>query len=213
MKERRRAPRHRCRLRAELLRGAKRFEASLLDVSLSGLSLQAGLALPQGEPVELAIEGGVRVKALAWHTHRLKKPGPATFKIGMMLAEVGPDYEALVSRVAASRPAARPTPAADAETPAPPPAATQQSPSLADLVARTAPLRALAAAPAAVPAERRGGPPLPSKRPPWWRLRLKEKSGTRSRVVTLAAASEEAAVAGSLAEAGPDWEVLEVVRA
>jgi hypothetical protein len=208
MKERRRAPRHRCRLRAELLRGAKRFEASLLDVSLSGLSLQAGVALPQGEPVELAIEGGVRVKALAWHTHRLKKPGPPTFKIGMMLAEVGPEYEALVTRVAASRPAPRPTPA-DAAAPAAP-SAPQQRPSLADLVARTAPLRALAAAPAAAPAARRGAPPIPSKRPPWWRLRLKEKSGTRSRVVTLAAASEEAAVAGSLAEAGPGWEVLEV---
>lgn len=218
MKERRRATRHRCRLRAEILRGAQRLEALLLDVSLSGLSLQTGIALAQGDPVEVTLEGGVRVKALAWHAHRLKRAGTPTYKIGMMLAEVGPDYEALVARVAASRPAPRPSTA-----PAPAPEApTAVTPALAALRALNgaAPLRPAAAAPpipAAAPAgsaaARRGAPPLPSKRPSWWRLRIKERNGARSRVVTLAAPTREAAVAGSLAEVGPDWEVLDVVPA
>jgi hypothetical protein len=41
-------------------------------------------------------------------------------------------------------------------------------------------------------------------------VRLKETSGARSRVVTLAAVSREAAAAGSLAEAGPGWQVVGV---
>jgi hypothetical protein len=189
MKERRRTPRHRCRLKAELRRGGQGFEASLLDVSLSGLSLQTGVALSQGEPVELTIEGEVRVKALAWHAHRLKKAGPPTYKIGMMLAEVGPDYERLVARVAGRPAAPRPAGATDPE-----PAAARS-----------------AGAAAAQPAPRRGLPPVPSKRPPWWRVRLKDATGPRSRVVTLAAVSREAAAAASLAEAGASWDVVEVV--
>jgi PilZ domain len=216
MKERRRAPRHRCRLRAEIRRGGQREEASLLDVSLSGLSLQAGVALAQGEPVELTIEGQVRVKALAWHAHRLKRPGPAAYKIGMMLAEVDADYETLVARVAAARPAPRRAPPVAAATAAP--VAIAPAPSIAPAASRSAGTSAtdaapprIAAAPGASPSPRRGAPPVPSKRHSWWRLRIKEKAGSRSRVVTLAAASKEAAVAGSLAEAGPGWEVLDVV--
>jgi len=217
MKERRRAPRHRCRLRAEIRCGSQRYEASLLEVSLSGLSLQAGVALAQGDPVELAIEGQVRVKALAWHAHRLKRPGPPTYKIGMMLAEVGPDYEALVARVA-GRPAARPRPeaATASRVPAAGPSALSALRALngpaTGNVSEAAPART-ASAPAARAAARRGAPPLPSKRPSWWRLRLKERNGARSRVVTLAAPTKEDAVAGSLAEAGPDWEVLDVAPA
>jgi hypothetical protein len=218
MKERRRAPRHRCRLRAELRRGGKRFEASLLDVSLSGLSLQTGVALSQGEPVELEIAGEVRVKALAWHAHRLKKPGPPTYKIGMMLAEVGPDYELLVARVAGAQPAPRRARDAQAEPgavrpeAASPPRRVQPSAGGSSHASPVtgAPGTGRAAAPAATPAPRRGLPPLPTKRPPWWRVRLKETSGARSRVVTLAAVSREAAAAGSLAEAGPGWQVVEV---
>jgi hypothetical protein len=203
MNERRRTPRHRCRLKAEIRRGGQRHEASLLDVSLSGLSIQVGIALAQGDLVDVTIDGQVRVKALAWHTHRLKRAGAPTYVIGMMLSEVGPEYETLVARVAGSRPAPRPAPAATgaaAESAPPAAPAADAAPKGAD-------------APSAGPAPRRGAPPVPTRRAPWWRLRIKQTNGSRSRVVTLAAASKEEAVAGSLAEAGEGWEVLEVVPA
>jgi hypothetical protein len=44
-------------------------------------------------------------------------------------------------------------------------------------------------------------------------VRLEDVSGPRSRVVTLAAVSREAAAAGSLAEVGAGWEVVEVAPA
>ena len=178
-------------------------------MSLSGLSIQVGIPLAQGDPVDLSIEGQVKVKALAWHTHRLKRPGAATYVIGMMLSEVGPDYEALVARVAGSRPMPRPAPAAGAPAPK---ANGEAQPKNAAAPASRAPAGAVGGA-AASPPPRRTAPPLPAARPSWWRLRIKEKAGTRSRVVTLAAPTKEAAVAGSLAEVGEGWEVLEVVQA
>jgi hypothetical protein len=204
MKERRRTPRHRCRLRVELQHRGQRREASLLDVSLSGLSIQVGIPLAQGDPVELSIEGQVRVKALAWHTHRLKRAGAATFVVGMMLSEVGPDYEALVARVAGSRPVPRVAPGAPRTDAGPEASGAPPAPS--------GPAAPAAGTATAAPVRRRA-PPLPAARPLWWRLRLKQTNGSRSRMVTLAAASQEAAVAGSLAEAGEGWEVLEVVKA
>lgn len=207
MGERRRAPRYRCRLRAEIRHAGRRHDASLLDVSLSGLSIQTAVALAQGEPVDVAIEGQVRVKALAWHAHRVKRPGPPSYLIGMMLSEVGPEYESLVARVAGRR-AVPPRPA-DAAAPAAPPgvAAAQEQAAPAVTAAREARSAAAPAAP------RCGAPPLPARPRHWWRLRIKQSQGTRSRLVTLAAATRDEAVAASLAEAGEGWEVVEVVKA
>lgn len=85
---------------------------------------------------------------------RLKRRGAATYVIGMRLSEVGPDYEALVARVAGPRPMPRPAPASHA-------------------------LAAAAVGTAASPPPRRTAPPLPAARPSWWRPRIKEKAGTR----------------------------------
>lgn len=163
----------------------------VLDVSLSGLSLQTNLELAQGDEVELEIGDGARVRvlALAWNARRVRRAGETSNVVGMMLSEVGADYEALVARVAASRakPAARPP----ARTPA-------------------APLSTASQAPPRQPV-RRAPPPLPRPRPLlWWRLRVKETNGPRTRLVTLAAASAEDAAAQSLAEMGGGWVVLEV---
>ncbi len=43
----------------------------------------------------------------------------------------------------------------------------------------------------------------------WWRLRVKDNDGNRTRVVALAACSREEAIARALAEIGVGWEVLE----
>jgi hypothetical protein len=162
-------------------RGAKREEATLLDVSLSGLSLQTRMDLAQGDEVEVEIADGGRVKvhALAWNARRVRRGQETLHVVGMMLAEVGPDYEALVMRIAGARaPAAR---------------------------------RAADRAPAPPAPERRAPPPLVApRRLPWWRLRVKQTTGSRTRVVTLAAASAEDAAARSLAEMGAGWEVMEV---
>jgi hypothetical protein len=159
----------------------------LLDVSLSGLSLQTALPLAQGDEVEVEIaEGRVRVRALAWNARRVRRGQETLSVVGMMLAEVGPDYEALVLRIAGARPSRTP---AKAEAPAkgePGPAARPQ------------------------PQRRLPPPPSAPRRLPWWRLRVKQTQGSRTRMVTLAAASAEDAAAQSLAEMGEGWEVLEV---
>jgi hypothetical protein len=43
----------------------------------------------------------------------------------------------------------------------------------------------------------------------WWRLRVKDRGGNRTRAVVLAAASREEAIARTLAEIGDGWEILE----
>jgi hypothetical protein len=56
-------------------------------------------------------------------------------------------------------------------------------------------------------------PPVPPLRPrvpdPWWRVRVKEAGGNRTRLVALAAPSRDEAIARSLAEIGSGWEILE----
>jgi len=159
----------------------------VLDVSLSGLSLQTTLQLAQGDEVELDIaDAHVRVRALAWNGRRVRRAGETSNVVGMMLAEVGADYEALVARVADARakPAAR---------------------------AATAPASKASQEPPPPQARRRAPPPLLGPRPLlWWRLRVKETNGPRTRLVTLAAPSAEDAAAQSLAEMGAGWEVIEV---
>jgi hypothetical protein len=157
----------------------------VLDVSLSGLLLETTLVLEQGDDVAIEIESGVRIKALAWHSRRMRRGGKECLAAGMMLSEVGPDYEALVARIAGQQPTPRLPP-----QPAPRPELKQE----------TAP-----APPRPAP------PPLPSARSSWWRLRIKQVDGPRTRVVTLAAESREQAIEQSLAEIGAGWEILEAV--
>jgi hypothetical protein len=54
-------------------------------------------------------------------------------------------------------------------------------------------------------------PPVPAPRgpDPWWRVRVKDSGGTRTRLVALAAPSREEAIARTLAEIGGGWEILE----
>ena len=50
-------------------------------------------------------------------------------------------------------------------------------------------------------------PPPPTEL--WWRLRVKDENGNRTRVVALAASSRDEAIARALAEIGGGWEILE----
>lgn len=166
MRDRRGSPRYRCNLRCELRRASRSYPAVLLDVSRSGLSVQVEQELAQGDLVELSIERGVQIRAIAWRS----RPNRSGFVVGMMLSEVTPAYEALVERHEARRkPAAKCAP--------PPPA----------------PVR----------------PPEPAAPERWWRLRVKETDGPRTRTVMLAAPTRSTALSKAAAELGPGWEVIE----
>jgi len=71
------------------------------------------------------------------------------------------------------------------------------------------------AAPSAAPPRSSNGksvpglPPRPRESDAWWRLRVKESDGPRTRIVTLAAASRTIALEKAIAELGPGWEVIE----
>jgi hypothetical protein len=159
----------------------------VLDVSLSGVLVQTALAFGQGDDVQVEIEGGVHIKALAWHTRRVRRGGEESFLVGMMLSEVGPEYEAFVGRIAGARPA--------------PKSQAKQ----AAKAAEAAPVRE-----ASRPAHPL--PPMPTRRASsWWRLRIKQVDGPRTRVVTLSAETKEKAIAQSLAELGEGWEILDAV--
>jgi PilZ domain len=186
LRERRGAPRFRCRLRCALRAGRRSDDGQVLDVSLSGLLVQTALAFGQGDHVEVEIEGGVRIKALAWHSRRVRREGEQSFRVGMMLSEVGPEYEAFVARIAGARPGPRPQARQQPKAPEAQPAREASRP--------TRPL-----------------PPMPTRRSSWWRLRIKQVDGPRTRVVTLSAESKEQAIAQSLAELGEGWEIVEAV--
>ena len=56
MRDRRGAIRYRCQLRCTLRRGAARHDATVLDLSSSGLSIRTTLDLAQGDEIDLRIE-------------------------------------------------------------------------------------------------------------------------------------------------------------
>ena len=175
MRDRRGASRYRCQLPCVLQRRKERHDATVLDLSSSGLSIRTKLDIAQGDEVELQIEPAIQFQAIAWRTKRTQ----SGFIIGLMLSNVCSAYEGLVERHAARRPAATAT-----ATPTATATAATEHP-----------------APAAAP------PPPPAEL--WWRLRVKDCEGNRTRVVAIVAASREEAIAGTLAEIGGGWEILE----
>jgi hypothetical protein len=171
--------------------GKRSVASTVVDVSLSGLSVRTQLALDQGDPVEVEFHEPlrIRIRALAWNVRKARKAGEVTNVVGMMLSDVGAEYETLVERIAGGA-SARSAPARSPEAAAQP-AATSAPP------AKPAPRPTFA---------------LPSSRTPWWKLRVKEKAGSRSSILTLTAADAKEAAAKALLEMGAGWEVLEVSR-
>lgn len=82
---------------------------------------------------------------------------------------------------------------------------SNESPDYDALVERHAARQAGPGAIASAP-KRPAAPPHPEL---WWRLRVKDEGGNRTRAVVLAAPSREEAIARTLAEIGGGWEVLE----
>jgi hypothetical protein len=181
MRDRRGAIRYRCQLRCTLRRGTTRRDATVLDLSSSGLSVRTTLDLGQGDEMEVLIDPAMRFQAIAWRTTRTR----SGLVVGMMLSDVCPQFEALVERHETRTPAAT-TAATATPTATEPPAQTTEPPR---------------------PASSR--PPPPPHAELWWRLRVKDGGGSRTRVVAIVAGSREDAIAGALAEIGGGWEILE----
>ncbi len=181
MRDRRGAIRYRCQLRCTLRRGTKHHDATVLDLSSSGLSIRTTLDLAQGDEIDLRIEPDIQFQAIAWRTTRTRNG----CVVGMMLSHVCPQFEVLVERHAARTPAAT-TAATATPTAIESPAAVTESPT-----------------PSSAP------PPRQSRGEIWWRLRVKDGDGNRTRVVAIVAGSREDAIAGALAEIGGGWEILE----
>ena len=64
-----------------------------------------------------------------------------------------------------------------------------------------------AATATASPAQATAPPPSPAEL--WWRLRVKDGDGNRTRLVAIVAASREEAIDRALAEIGGGWEILQ----
>lgn len=177
MREKRATPRLPLRSRCQLHRGRKKIDATLVDVSRSGLAIHVATEVAQGEPVVVTIAPDLRVDAIAWRTSRTR----TGYVIGMMLSDLTPAYEAMLAGL---------------ERRAPRPVNRAVKP----------------VAPAAPPpgAERKLAPPNVG---PWWRLRVKECEGPRTRVVMLAAPSRAAAIEQTVREVGAGWDVLEALPA
>lgn len=163
MQERRGATRYSCQLGCVVQIGAQRHDATVFDLSSSGLAIRTQLDLAQGDEVALVIDSTVHVSAIAWRTGRTRRG----FLVGLMLSAESADFDALVGRFAARH---APTSAPDATQPC-------------------------------------AAPPAPAEH--WWRLRVKDNDGNRTRVVALAAPSRDDAIARALLEIGGGWEILE----
>ena len=124
MRDRRGAIRYRCQLRCTLRRGTARHDATVLDLSSSGLSVRTTLDLAQGDEVDLLIEPDIQFQAIAWRTTRTR----SGFVVGMMLSArvLGIRSARGATRSADARRDARPRP--PPPPPTEPPAQMTESP-------------------------------------------------------------------------------------
>ena len=202
-------PRTRCRLPCTIRAGRGRAHARVLDVSSGGLCfvasvcfrlyarVQVEIVVPRGEPV--AVEGVVR------HRRPFRQPssGRRGWATGLALATAGPDFLALTSPGAMAE-------SSDGELVA---LALQRAsrtgaldPALEEQlgVARNR-------APGDEPREaHRTSPDLLVAEQSLYRVRLKAVGSSRTRTLTLRAASESAVCEAVLRDLPGDWQVLGV---
>jgi|GEM_PF-5566681 len=198
MQEKRRHDRHRCHVPCEILQGKGRTPAVVRDLSLAGLSVQTDLWAEQGDHLRICLRprGGapVDLQVLVWNARRLRaKNGIRGWRLGMMLADPSDAFAELVAKVAGTRLPNRTSP----PSPGTPPA-SKREPEAERPVPRKAP-----------PLARRAG--LGTTR--WFRARVKQVQGRRTRMISVVAESEEGARQLAAEEIGPDWEVLELKSA
>ena len=203
--ERRKTSRVRCRFSCQIRGPRASGSGTVLDISEGGLSVQTQAEFEHGESLAIQIEATgktVEVEALVWHRRRTRQrsTGATFWVLGLMLVK-GPDaYFGLLPRVEPQKSTAEP------ETETAPETAPEMAP---EATRETAPEEECAeAAPEEECAE--AAPEEECAELHAYRIRVKHRTGPRTRVLSLSARSAEEA--RSLATAGlDDWKVIEVV--
>lgn len=205
IQRRRRVP---CRLKCEIAIPGNRRHVRGRVVSLSegGLAIVADLALDQGDPIRILIETGagrrpVKVSAIVWNDHSPSPTGRATNirKLGCVIAHPPRAFMSLIDRIDPNHTESQPPPIPMARPIAVDP--EQVEPDL--------------------PRSREMQPPPkvePDETLPYFRVRLKQIGGPRTRILTLRARSATQAERLALNELekvctdAAGWGVLHIAR-
>lgn len=231
--ERRTSPRVRSRFTCDVECGRRNAPGTVVDISEGGLCVHTEEPFEQGQSLQIQIHAPrfrepVAVEAIVWHGRRarLRNTGAEVSVLGLMISNAPSEYYKLlpVSRsdgkplapstasVAKPAPAREPKPARAADALAATKAAAAAAKGAADTAsARSSdsarerdpePSAAAAAEPADLPAELSQ-----------YRIRVKARSGPRTRTLCLSATSTGEARQLVEEDLGNDWDVLEVKSA
>jgi hypothetical protein len=103
VKERRKAPRLKCRIPCAVRRGRDRIPASILDVSQGGLCLLSPVSIERGDGLAVLIEVSgsepIELEATAWHS-RVVTTGASrrrAWSVGAMILKADDGYQALLA--------------------------------------------------------------------------------------------------------------------
>jgi hypothetical protein len=188
MPERRKAMRAPCKLRCRVAKGREQLSARIVDVSKEGLCLISPAWLKPKEKYEISIDvpgtGLSRVHIEIWHIRR-EKSQSTNSKVWIAGAMLTDADEAYAKLLRATGITSRDTgPAVETA------ADTPNSPGTKNAIQ-----------------------PIDSIEPRVFRIRCKATGGPRSRVLSLAADSEEQARALATRDLGDEWAVLEIREA
>ncbi len=195
-----------CRLKCEIvLSGGRRIRGRVVSISEGGLAVEADLALEQGDPIRLMIEPGsgapIKVSAIVWNYFSASPLGWSSRirKLGCVVSPPTRSFRALLDALAPriAEPRLVPIPLA-------PPRAVNPDVIEPDLPRS----RELQPPPKAVPEESL----------PYFRLRLKQIGGPRTRILILRARSATQAERIALDELdqtdarSKGWGILHIAR-
>lgn len=213
-----RSARIRCDLPCELSLGRRRrAAATVTGLSDKGFSLGSDHAFVQGETQRVCIlphrgRRAVKVDAIVWSTRERvdRRDGKRHRETGFMLSDPTPEFSALVEEVRRRGNSASARPMNGLPGPAAPESTVPRS---AASGRHSVEVEGVAPSDSALPRPR---DPLPPPKPeeddslPRFRVRLKQRSGPRSRSAVIRARSEREAERRAQADLGEEWEVLEV---
>ena len=196
-----------CRLKCEIVGGQlRRIRGRVVSLSEGGLAVVADLELEQGDPIRLLLEPGgglapVKVSAIVWNDAPASPSGRTERirKFGCVISEPSRAYLALLDALDAKRPAARPVPIP---------------------VALPKPLDPAEVEPDLPRSKELQPPPKvePEETLPYFRVRMKQIGGPRTRILTLRARSATQAERLALEEldqicsGSEGWGVLHLTR-
>lgn len=193
-KDRRRSPRAQCRLHGRITRGRESIRVRIVDVSEGGLCLLSPIWFDPKKPVQIAIDvpgrGVATVRVEVWHIRR-EKSRVSTNKVwtaGAILVDSDGAYAQLLEAAGLAGGSQPPT--------------TPRSSGTNDSGAKKSEPETAARDLA-----------IDSVDPRVFRLRCKAKGSPRTRMLTIPAESEHAALALARKDLGTEWDVLEALEA